>query len=105
MKAFNEMTSAEIQTMSSEEFKAVSPFEKHSCVDCAFLKAVVSLWCTNERAIKARGTRLPGIIKCPFWEPNWKYIDKKYRTSENGYVPVIKKVKNLLSRIFSCQKK
>ena len=31
-------------------------------------------------------------IKCDFWKPDWKVIDDKYKTEENGYVKPIKKV-------------
>jgi hypothetical protein len=90
MKKFNDMTQGEINTMSQEDFENVSPFEKRSCYDCAHLKSAMSLWCTNKDAIEARGTSLPGCIKCTFWQPNWKYIDSKYRTEENGYIEPVK---------------
>ena len=41
--------------------------ERASCYDCTHLKAAVSWWCTNDDAIKWRGTSLPGVEKCPFW--------------------------------------
>jgi len=105
MKPFNELTTVEIQALSKEEFDAVSPFDKHSCYDCASLKGYVTIWCTNMEACNYRRTAIPGIIKCPWWTPEWKFIEDKYKTPENGYVAPVKKVKNLLSRIFSCQKK
>jgi len=39
------------------------------CYDCQSLKAAVSWWCTNREAIKWRGTQIPGVHNCPFWEP------------------------------------
>ena len=39
------------------------------CYDCAHLKGAVSWWCTNEEAIKYRGTQIPGVKDCPFWAP------------------------------------
>ncbi len=85
LKKFSEMNQSEINALSKEEFNNISPFEKRSCYDCKFLKSALSWWCTNEDAIKVRGTRLPGCIKCNFWEPDWSMIDNKYKTKENGY--------------------
>lgn len=84
-KKFSELSPSEIQALSKEEFKNISPFEKKSCYDCTYCKPAVTLWCRNEEAVKARGTAIPGVIKCPFWEPDWKYIKDKYKTEENGY--------------------
>lgn len=86
MKKFGEMTQSEINVMSEEDFKSVSPFEKRSCFDCGHLKSALSWWCTSKEAKDARGTSLPGCIKCTFWKPNWRVIDSKYKTKENGYV-------------------
>lgn len=41
------------------------------------LKAFVSLWCTNEQAKEARGTSIPGCIKCPYWEAKVSHIPKQ----------------------------
>ncbi len=88
--------------MPREEFLAVSPFERKHCADCAFLVGYVNWWCRNEEAIKFRGTKIPGVVKCPFWSPDWKHIDKKYKTAENGYVySKWGKFKNRLSAIFN----
>ena len=95
MKKFSEMNQSEIEALSKEEFKAVSPFEKKSCYDCGHLKSALSWWCSSEDAIKARGTRIPGCIKCPYWKPDWKEIDNKYKTEDNGYVKPIEKVKQV----------
>lgn len=43
--------------------------EKARCYDCRFLKGAVSWWCTNDEAKEARGTSIPGICQCPYWEP------------------------------------
>jgi len=61
------------------------PFEKKSCYDCGWLYSALSWWCGNRKAIKDRGTSIPGCIHCPHWKPDWKMIDKKYKTEENGY--------------------
>jgi hypothetical protein len=39
-----------------------------SCHDCKFLVGYVNLWCKNEKAVKARGTAIPGVIHCPYWQ-------------------------------------
>jgi len=40
------------------------------CYDCLYLKGAVTLWCTNEKAVKYRGTRIADIRECfRFWEP------------------------------------
>ena len=59
-KSFDEMT--------DEEFLALPPQVKRSCGDCAFLVGHVNWWCKNEQAIKARGTSIPGVCNCPYWE-------------------------------------
>lgn len=103
VKRFKDMTSAEIKAMSDEDFKAVSPFEKRTCYDCGHLKHALHWWCTNESAIKLRGTRIPGIIKCPYWKPDWSVIPDKYKTEENGYVKpivaIIEKKRNVFQKI------
>jgi len=43
--------------------------EKKSCSDCFFLRGAVTLWCLNEEARDYRGTRIPGVYNCHFWEP------------------------------------
>lgn len=37
--------------------------------DCRFLTSALSFWCTNEGSNRLRGTTIPGVIKCPFYEP------------------------------------
>lgn len=77
MKPFNQLSQQEINNLTPEEFKAIPPEEKRSCHDCNHLKAFVSLWCTNEQAKKARGTSIPGCIKCPYWEAKVSHIPKQ----------------------------
>jgi len=54
------------------------PVERKSCVDCKFLKSYATWWCTNEQAKLARGTSIPGVIHCPYWE-----LDIKYAIEQN----------------------
>lgn len=77
MRKFSEMSQHEIELMSDEDFKSISPFEKRSCHDCGYLKSALSLWCGNKEAIRDRGTSIPGCIKCPYWKPNFKRIKNK----------------------------
>ncbi len=46
--------------------------DRKSCVDCRHMKAAVCWWCTNQKAIKYRGTSFPGVHSCQFWEPALK---------------------------------
>lgn len=59
--------------------------EKRSCYDCRHCKAAVSWWCQNKAAIEYRGTKIPGIINCNFWEPCRVELDlsKKEKRSLN----------------------
>ena len=112
MKDFNYMSSSEISALTQEEFDSISPFKKRSCYNCKSLKAIVSLWCTNIEAKKARGTSIPGCIKCPYWSPAWSEIPLEYHTVENGFVikqenpiiqPPIPKTKSIILKFFqSC---
>lgn len=54
------------------------PTERRSCVDCKFLQSYVSWWCTNEQAKLSRGTSIPGVIHCPYWELDVKYAVGQY---------------------------
>lgn len=90
MKKFSEMTQSEIDSLSKEEFMAISPFDKKSCYDCRHIKQALSWWCGNPDAIKRRGTSIPGCVKCPFWKPDWNSIDDKYKIPENGYIEPVK---------------
>jgi hypothetical protein len=102
MKKFSKMTQSEIYELTDEEFNAISPFEKKSCYDCKHLKHTMNFWCTNEDAKKARGTSIPGCIKCRFWEPNFNMIDPKYKTEENGYIkPELKWHQKLFKFLFT----
>jgi len=62
-----------------------SPFERKNCSDCAHLEGYISLWCTSAEAIEFRGTSIPGVNHCPFWKPDWKEIENKYKTAEYGF--------------------
>ena len=43
--------------------------ERRCCAECRHCKAAGCWWCTNEDAVKWRGTSVPGIKNCQFWEP------------------------------------
>lgn len=46
-----------------EEIRAVREiYERKNCAYCRYLFAAVTLWCHNDGAIKARGTKIPGLI-------------------------------------------
>jgi len=92
MKDFKDMTQGEIESMSDSDYKAVSPFDKKTCYDCGHLKSAMSWWCTSKEAKEARGTTIPGCIKCPYWKPDWSVIKDQYKIAENGYVKPIEKI-------------
>lgn len=52
------------------------PHIRRSCYDCNHLHSAVSWWCGNAKAIRARGTAIPGCIHCPYWEPDVEFISK-----------------------------
>ncbi|MEK6757611.1 MAG: hypothetical protein AABX88_00640 [Nanoarchaeota archaeon] len=68
-------------TTKSEE----TPFEIKNCYDCSSLFSKVSWWCGNKEAIEYRGTSIPGVTHCPYWSPDWNYIDKKYHLKQYGF--------------------
>ena len=84
MKAekFKELT----DDLTDKEFRELSPFIRRNCSECQFLHGRISLWCTNEQAVKMRGTSIPAISNCPFWKPDWEFIDTKHQTKKNGYI-------------------
>jgi uncharacterized integral membrane protein len=51
--------------------------EDKSCAYCKHLYSLVDWWCGNKDAIKSRGTSLPGVIHCPYFE-----LDKNYTRKE-----------------------
>lgn len=53
------------------------PEEKRSCYACKYMKSALSWWCGNDEAIKARGTSIPGCIKCSYWELKKKKVKKE----------------------------
>ncbi len=55
------------EQLEEERFK---PDVLRSCYNCASLTAALRWWCGNDEASKARGTKIPGCIHCPFWSPN-----------------------------------
>lgn len=64
-----------------------TPEERRSCYDCSFCKGYVSLWCLNEGAIKARGTRMPGVIHCPYWNSNKTKREKTFWIILRCFIP------------------
>lgn len=54
-------------------------YSERNCAYCKFLKPRITWWCNNEEAIRARGTAIPGVIHCPHWRPDKKYIIKQIR--------------------------
>ena len=50
------------------------PEERRECADCVHLQAFgwISWWCTNQEAVEARGTSIPGCCLCRYWAPKIK---------------------------------
>lgn len=63
-----------------------------SCTYCKYLISHISWWCDNESAFKARGTRIPGVIHCPYFKIDKKYARKKLK---------IKKLNKTLQKLFN----
>ena len=49
------------------------------CAYCRYLVSHFSWWCDNEKAIAARGTRIPGVIHCPYFKIDKNYVRKKLK--------------------------
>jgi hypothetical protein len=75
-KEFHELDSDEKSNIPDEIWKTLSPYVKRDCYHCAFLGGYISLWCLNDEASEYRGTKIPGIYNCHFWQPNEKIIEK-----------------------------
>jgi hypothetical protein len=72
MKPFTEMSQSEIEAMNQEDYLAVLPSDRKACFDCKHLYSAVNPWCGSDEAIEFRGTAIPGVIKCTYWEPDRK---------------------------------
>ncbi len=40
--------------------------------DCKYMVAAFYYWCSNRACCRHRGTTIPGVIKCPFYQPQPK---------------------------------
>lgn len=58
-------------------------YEDRACAYCGKLRSAVSWWCGSEEAIAARHTAIPGIIHCPFWAPDKRYVRAELKGLEN----------------------
>ena len=52
-------------------------FVERSCVYCRYLVSHINWWCENENAINSRGTRIPGVIHCPYFKVDKGYVRKE----------------------------
>ena len=53
-----------------------------SCSYCKYLVSHISWWCGNENAINVRGTRIPGVIHCPYFKVDKSYVRKELNTKK-----------------------
>lgn len=58
-------------------------YEDRACACCGHLRSAVSLWCGSAEAIAVRHTAIPGIIHCPFWAPDKRFIRAELKSLEN----------------------
>lgn len=58
-------------------------YEDRGCAYCGWLLSAVSLWCGNDEAISARHTAIPGIVHCPYWVPDKRFIGAKLKCLED----------------------
>lgn len=63
--------------MTNEEVRNLPPEVRRWCPDCRFMYARVNWWCGNKKAIEARGTAIPGVHRCPYWELDEEYVKKQ----------------------------
>lgn len=49
-------------------------YERKNCFYCRYLFATLHWWCTNNKAIKARHTNIPGVNHCRYWGADKSYI-------------------------------
>ena len=62
-------------TMKAKQIASIRKiYTDKNCAFCGWMKSAVSWWCSNESAIKARKTRIPGVCHCPYWKPDKNYI-------------------------------
>ena len=66
-----------------------------SCVHCRYLVSHISWWCGNENAINARGTRIPGVIHCPYFKVDKDYVRKELNIKKRNIMNKLKIAKVL----------
>ena len=69
--------------MTNEEVRNLPPEVRRWCPDCRFMYARVNWWCGNKKAIEARGTAIPGVHRCPYWELDEEYVKKQKEKQEH----------------------
>ena len=70
-RTFNDLTNDEIRLLTREEFYSYPIGERKSCRECAYLNHGFGHYgrqCTNEIAIRNRGTRKPNFARCTVWK-------------------------------------
>lgn len=70
-----------------------------NCVYCKHLVSKVSWWCSNEDAIKARGTRIPGVIHCPYFKLDKDYTRKELKIKKPCNMKICKKIAKITNAI------
>ena len=82
IKEFQDLTTEEIRELNDEDFKKLHPKDKRNCDTCSSLTSALNYYCTNKDAKEARGTSIPGIIRCPYW--SWNELKKIHSVKNNS---------------------
>lgn len=66
-----------------------------SCSYCQYLVSHINWWCGNNSAINARGTRIPGVIHCPYFKVDKDYVRKELKIKKCNIMNKLKIAKIL----------
>jgi hypothetical protein len=64
--------------------------ERKECYDCKYLKGAMTWWCTNDDAVKVRGTAYTKVCNCPYWEATTHIDDLGFfqKLFKSGYIEI-----------------
>lgn len=85
MKLFCKRKKQQKVSLTPEQIAAVRKvYEERGCAYCGWLLSAVSLCSGSDEAISARHTAIPGVIHCPYWMPDKRYIRAKLKGVANN---------------------
>ena len=89
-------TKENMDKLTKDQQKAVRDIlTNRSCSYCKYLVSHISWWCGNENAINARGTRIPGVIHCPYFKVDKDYVRKELNIKKRNIMNKLKIAKVL----------